>query len=105
MQKKYNIKDNPLPSSGQKKINKKIINSKKTKRIHSVLVYKIQNTTACINRDINAVNNMEKIINYIMKEKLQKNTKNTEDVGKIYSKKEIERQMKQEALRITKIIN
>ena len=48
---------------------------------------------------------MEKIINYIMKEKLQKNTKNTEDVGKIYSKKEIERQMKQEALRITKIIN
>jgi hypothetical protein len=110
MQKKYNIKDNPLPSSGQKKINKKIINSKKTKRIHSVLVYKIQSTTACINRDINAVNNMKKIINYMILYGVRpknycRTQKNIEDIKKIYSKEEIERQMKQEALRKAKIIN
>jgi len=31
--------------------------------------------------------------------------KNIEDIGKIYSKEEIERQMKQEALRKAKIVN
>ena len=42
---------------------------KKTKEIHSVLIYKIGKESGCINRDRNGVNNMDKIVRKLLETK------------------------------------